>query len=148
MESYSNMNDIQTNMYSNLPTSPPNNKCEEKNPDCYNLDAHLADSMKVKRPVVTQNDLPVTIPDKKPYTDYEANNKLKVLNEEIFKDTHNGQTSSSFILKPLNTDKFEYKNSENTEVKKHEFNFKRYLTIFGILGLLTAAIVYFRRGKG
>ena len=147
MENCSSMNEkIQTNSYNSLPVSLSSNKCEGRSSDCFNLDSHMSDSMKVQRSAVNQNDLPFIVPDKKPYTDYEANNKLKVLNDQIFKETHNGISSSNYILKPLNTDKFEYNtNEKNMEEEKNGFNFKRYFTIFGILALITAAFAYFRR---
>ena len=115
------MNEIKTSIHNNMPVPAPVSNCEGDDSKRFNLDAHIADSIKVERPVVTQNNLPFIIPDKKPYTDYEANNKLRMLNDEIYRETHNGLDTSTYTIKPLNTDKFEYNhNNQDNEREQAE----------------------------
>jgi len=142
------MNEVQQNTYiGNLNSYPlaVNNRGPS---ELYELKAHESDNMKVKRPNISGNELPAVIPEKVVYSDYEANNKLRKINNEIYKEATGGMDISQFKLKPLNTDIFEQKKTENKEDEKHGFNFKRYLTILGLVALLTATIAYFRRGKG
>ncbi len=148
MENYSSMNDIQQNNYTEQFSSYAQTANKNSQLEQYELKAHESDSMKVKPPNVSHNELPALIPQKVVYSDYEANKKLERINNEIFKEANGGMDISQFRLKPLNEDIFVQKTSENKENKKHGFNLKRYFTIFGIIALLTTAISYFCRRKG
>ena len=149
MENCSSMNDIQQNKYSEKISSYTSGVNNSPLSERYELKAHASDDMKAKRPNIHNNELPAIIPEKVIYSDYEANNKLRRINNEIYKEAKDGKDISQFKLKPLNMDIFEQKTvKENKENNKHGFNLKRYFTIFGIISLLTAAITYFRRGKG
>lgn len=94
----------------------------EENSGAYNIEAHTSNNMKVKRPKVTPNDLTIILPDKKPFSDREATKKMQAINTDIYEGA-------------------------KQEKEKHEFNTKRYFTIFGIIALLTAACACFRRGR-
>ena len=87
------------------------------------LEAHTSCNMKVKRPKVTPNDISFTLPVHKTFSDSEATKRMQAINTDIYEGA-------------------------KKEKEKHEFNIKRYFTIFGILALLTAAIAYFRKGRG
>lgn len=90
----------------------------------YNLDAHNSQNMKLDRPKVAAAEFTKNLPSNNMYYSHnEAKNKLAKLNNDIYQGT-------------------------KQEKSKHEFNFKRYFTIFSILALLTAAFAYFRRGRG
>ena len=86
------------------------------------IEAHSSDNMKLERPKVSANDMLINLPVQKSYNDKEASQRIKQINQDIYQGT-------------------------KKEKSKHEFNLKRYFTIFGILGLLTAAIAYFRKGR-
>ena len=86
------------------------------------LEAHNSNNMKLDRPKVAPNDILTTLPTKKSFNDNEATQRIKQINKDIYQGT-------------------------KKEKSNHEFNLKRYFTIFGILGLLTAAIAYFRKGR-
>lgn len=90
--------------------------------EAFNLEAHTSTNMKVKRPKVTPNDLVLVQTGKKPFSDAEATKKIQSINTDIYEGA-------------------------KQEKEKHEFNFKRYFTIFGIIALITAAYTYFRKGK-
>lgn len=110
------MPNIQSYNYNNISPNPP-----PKDSGLI-LEAHSSPNMKVERPKITVNDLQMNLQSKNPYSDKEANQKLKAISEDIYTGT-------------------------KKEKSNHEFNFKRYFTIFGILALITAALGYFRKGK-
>ncbi len=116
------MSDIQTYNINNPIPRSPQIKGGENQMQSYQLEAHNSKDMKVKRPKVSPNDLKLILPEKKPYSDIEATKRIQSINTDIYEGAQK-------------------------EKEKHEFNFKRYFTIFGILALLTAAIGYFRKGK-
>jgi len=87
------------------------------------IGAHTTSNMKLERPKVNSADFNIALNNYSKYSHLESNKQLKEINKDIYQRT-------------------------KKEKGKHEFNFKRYFTIFGILGLLTAAITCFRRGKG
>ena len=89
--------------------------------EAYNLEAHTSTNMKVKRPKITPNDLTMVLPQRKPFSDEEATKKIRAINTDIYEGAVK-------------------------EKEKHEFNLKRYFTIFGIIALLTAALGYSRKG--
>ncbi len=111
------MSDIQTYNYNN---SPPNFRSQGENG--LNLDAHTSTDMKVKRPKISPNDLTVMLQNKPVFSDKEATKRMQAINTDIYEGA-------------------------KKEKEKHEFNFKRYFTIFGIIVLLTTAFAYFRKGK-
>lgn len=87
------------------------------------LEAHNSSNMKLKRPKITAADFSQKLlTDKTTYSKKEADKRLTVLNNDIYQGA-------------------------KKEKDKHDFNFKRYFTIFGILALLAAAIGYFRKGR-
>ena len=88
----------------------------------YNLNAHTSSNMKLDRPKVNSADFNVALTNYSKFSHEEATKQLKAIDKDIYQRA-------------------------KQEKEKHEFNFKRYFTIFGILGLLTAAIAYFRKGK-
>jgi len=90
--------------------------------DQFIIEAHTTTNMKLGRPKVEPNDLNFVIPDKKVFSDSEATKKMQSINTDIYVDA-------------------------KKEKEKHEFNFKRYFTIFGILALLMAAVTYFGKRK-
>ena len=102
------------------PTSLPQSEGKD-NP--FILEAHSSKNMKVKRPKVQPNDIKMMLPAQKTFSDREATKKMQAINTDIYE-------------------------SAKKEKEQHEFNTKRYFTIFGILALLTAAIAYFRKGRG
>ena len=105
-------------------TPPPYSTPSMKGDGDINLvEAHTSTNMKVKRPKVTQNDLKITLPAKKAFSDKEATKRMQAINTDIYEGAAK-------------------------EKEKHVFNFKRFFTIFGIIGLLTAALTYFSKGKG
>ena len=116
------MTDIKTYNINNLNQNSFTLKGDDTSQNAYNFNAHTSTSMKIKRPKVDPNDLKVILPDKKPFSDKEATKRMQAINTDIYE----GATK---------------------EKQKHEFNLKRYFTIFGIMALLTAAITCFRRGK-
>lgn len=116
------MSDIQTYNINNQISYSPQIRGGDNSTPSYQLEAHTSTKMKVKRPKVTPNDLKLILPDKKPFSDAEATKRIQSINTDIYEGA-------------------------KQEKEKHEFNFKRYFTIFGILALLTAAIAYFRKGK-
>ena len=111
------MTDIQN--YSNNMLSPPIKGGESVS---FNLDAHTTSNMKLERPKVNSADFNSAIKNYNKYSHLESTKHLQEINNDIYQRAHK-------------------------EKEKHEFNFKRYFTIFGIIGLLTAAIAYFRKGK-
>ena len=111
------MSDIQTYNYN---ISPPNFRSH--NEESLNLDAHTSTNMKVKRPNISPNDLNVILSNKPVFSDKEATKRMQAINTDIYEGA----------IK---------------EKEKHEFNLKRYFTIFGIITLLTAAFAYLRKGK-
>lgn len=122
MENFSKMSDIQTYNINNPILASPQIKGGDNKVQSYQLEAHNSKNMKVKRPKVSPNDLKLILQNKKPYSDAEATKRIQSINTDIYE-------------------------SAKQEKEKHEFNLKRYFTIFGILALLTAAIGYFRKGK-
>lgn len=88
----------------------------------YNLEAHTSTNMKVKRPKITPNDLAIILPQKKPFSDKEATKRMQAINTDIYEGAVK-------------------------EKEKHEFNLKRYFTIFGIIALLAAVLGRSRKGK-
>lgn len=108
------------NISSEMNSSLPNYKGEAHN--SYNIEAHVSSNMKLERPKVSAADFSSTLQNNNKYSYSEANKQLMALNNDIYEGT-------------------------KKEKEKHEFNLKRYFTIFGILGILTAAFAYFRRGK-
>jgi hypothetical protein len=85
------------------------------------LEAHNSPKMKLDRPKITAADFSQKLlTDKTSYSKKEADKRLKILNNDIYQGA-------------------------KKEKDKHEFNFKRYFTIFGILALLAAALGYFRK---
>ena len=100
-----------------------NNTLPVKGENSYITDAQPTTSnLKLERPKVTSADLNVSLNNFNKYSYSESNKHLNEINKDIYQRA-------------------------NKEKEKHEFNFKRFFTIFGIIGLLTAAIAYFRRGK-
>ena len=89
----------------------------------YVLEAHHSNNMKVAPPRVSVNDITQILNENKRYSIKEANNRSEQINKDIYAGVE--------------------KEKEN-----HEFNFKRYFTIFGIVALLTAFITYFSKGRG
>ena len=86
-------------------------------------EAHNSSKMKLDRPKVTAADFSQNIlTNNSKYSHKESEQQLKILNNDIYQNT-------------------------KKEKQKHEFNFKRFFTIFGILALLTAAFGYFRKGR-
>lgn len=117
------MNDVNT-YNGNISSSPPSSfKRAENNDDSLRLDAHTSKNMKVKRPKITVNKLTAMLPTQKTFSDRDATKRMQEINTDIYEGA-------------------------KKEKEKHEFNFKRYLTIFGIIALLTTAIAYFRKGRG
>jgi len=86
----------------------------------FKLEAHSSKNMKVKPPTVTPNDLIIKLPKQKVFSDQEATKKMQAINTDIYIGA-------------------------KKEKEKHEFNTKRYFTIFSIFALITAAIAYFRK---
>ena len=93
-----------------------------KGEDSLILEAHTTSNMKLERPKVNSADFSAALTNYSKYSHAESKKHLKALDKDIYQHAHK-------------------------EKEKHEFNFKRYFTIFGILGILTAAIAYFRKGK-
>lgn len=116
------MTKIQTYNINNLNYQSPTIKGGDNSQDSLNVEAHTSTSMKVKRPKVEPNDITITLPDKKPFSDKEATKRMQSINTDIYEGAVK-------------------------EKEKHEFNLKRYFTIFGIIALITAAIAYLRKGK-
>ena len=116
------MTDFQTYNTNNPIPNSPQKYGGDSSTNSYQLGAHTSKNMKVKRPKVTPNDLQLILPNKKPFSDAEANRRMQAINTDIYEGA-------------------------KQEKEKHEFNLKRYFTIFGILALITAAAAYFRRGK-
>ena len=116
------MSDIKTYNINNLNQKSLTIKGGDSSQNAFNIDAHTSTNMKVKRPKVQPNDVLITLPDKKPFYDKEATKRLQAINTDI------------------------YENAVK-EKDKHEFSFKRYFTIFGIMALLTAAITYLCKRK-
>ena len=113
------MNDVNLNINShNLPPI----KGEELSPDIQNLEAQISKQMKVKRPKVSANNIKTMLPAQKTFSDREATKRIQAINIDIYEGAAK-------------------------EKEKHEFNFKRYFTIFGIFALLAAAVSYFRKRK-
>ena len=117
------MTDIQTYNINNPISNSPQKYGDDSLSNSYQLEAHTSANMKVKRPKVTPNNLNLILPNKKPFSDTEATKKIQAINTDIYEGAVK-------------------------EKEKHEFNLKRYFTIFGILALLTAAAAYFRKGRG
>ena len=117
MENYSSMPDVKTYNYNN---PPPNFRSQSEGD--FNLDAHSSTNMKVKRPKIKPNDLNIMLSNKPLFSDKEATRRMQAINTDIYEGA-------------------------KKEKEKHEFNFKSYFTIFGIIALLTAACAYFRKGK-
>ena len=114
------MSDINT--YNNYPAKSPPIKAKEKND--FVIEAHTSSDMKVKRPIVSANELNSLLPSKPVFSDREATKRMQAINTDIYEGA-------------------------KKEKEKHEFNLKRFFTIFGIITLLTAAFTYLRRrGKG
>ena len=121
MEKCSKMQDIQNNYNTYSISNSPPIKSGEKMPVQFNIEAHTSNNMKVEQPKVTANFLQ-SLPVNNRYSYKEADNQLKQINADIYEGT-------------------------KKEKSKHEFNSKRYFTIFGILSLLTVAITCFRKRK-
>ena len=119
------MTDIQTYNSNNLNSGQKFSVLQPADGRSLNFgeDSHVSTNMKVKRPKVTPNDLKFILPSKKTFSDADATKKIQAINTDIYEGAKN-------------------------EKEKHEFNTKRYFTIFGILALLTAALSYFRKGRG
>ena len=98
-------------------------KGSESSQESFNLEAHNSANLKVERPKISPNDLMITLPVQKPFSDKEATKRMQAINTDIYE----GATK---------------------EKEKHEFNLKRFFTIFGIIAMLTGAIAYFRKGGG
>ena len=113
------MNDMQN--YNNYPVTNTPIKANE-NAD-FMIEAHTSANMKVKRPKVTVNELTNPLPVNKTFSDREATKRMQAINTDIYEGA-------------------------KKEKEKHEFNLKRYFTIFGIFALLGAAITYLCRRKG
>lgn len=116
------MNDIQTYNINNLNYKSPQIKGGDNSEAQYNIEAHTSTNMKVKRPKVTPNDLTTILPVKRPFSDKEATKKMQAINTDIYEGAVK-------------------------EKEKHEFNLKRFFTIFGIIALITA-ITGFRKSRG
>ena len=112
------MNEFQT--YNVNTSFAASNSQFGSNDGVFNIDSHNSTNMKVKKPKVTSNDLQVPLPSKKLFSDSDATKRIQAINTDIYE-------------------------SATKEKEKHEFNFKRYFTIFGIITVLTAAIAYFRK---
>lgn len=104
--------------YNNKLHSPP-----IKGENDLKLEAHSTSNMKLERPKVTSADFTAALKNYSKFSHAESKQRLKAIDNDIYQRA-------------------------NKEKEKHEFNFKRYFTIFGILGILTAAFAYFRKGKG
>ena len=116
------MEQIQTyNNYKNHYSLPLNDNGTLQEP--FNLEAHNSANLKVERPKISPNDLMITLPVQKPFSDKEATKRMQTINTDIYE----GATK---------------------EKEKHEFNYKRFFTIFGIITLLTGAIAYFHKSGG
>ena len=116
------MSEIQNyNLNKNISQLSPAMKKNSEN-EVFCVDAHSSKNMKVKRPKVLPNDLMINLPQKNIYSDREATKKIQAINTDI------------------------YENAKK-EKDRHEFNFKHYFTICGIVALLAGAIAYFRRGR-
>ena len=109
---------------SKIPTYNLNNNTSLpfKKEDSFNLEAHTTSNMKLERPKVSSDDFNIAIDNYNKYSHKEITKHLDDINKDVYQRAHK-------------------------EKVNHDFNFKRYFTIFGILGLLTAAIAYFRKGK-
>ena len=116
------MKEVNTYNYNKLPTQPNPVMRGGENNESMRLEAHTSSNMKVKRPKITPNDLSLVPSGKMPFSDREATKKIQAINTDIYEGA-------------------------KQEKEKHEFNFKRYFTIFGIIALLTAACAYLRKGK-
>lgn len=113
------MSDIKT--YNNYPIQQfPSMKARDNSQLI--IEAHTSDNMKVQRPKLNPNDIAITLPNPKAFSDREATKKMQAINTDIYEGA-------------------------KKEKEKHEFNLKRYLTIFGIIAIITAALAYFRKGK-
>lgn len=151
MENCSKMSEIQTYSINN-PTrkSKISSLPQGEGNSSFNLEAHTSTDMKVKRPMVTPNDLTFIVPENKTYSDRDATKRIQTINTDIYEGAKQIQTTNpkkygdAKLLQIINKDTYKSVNQEN---EKHEFNYKRYFTIFGIFALLTAAISYFRKGK-
>ncbi len=111
------MKEIGNNINNYSSISPPSIK--GGNNEAFVIEAHTSDNMKVSRPKITEADLKYTLPqENRYYSDKAANKRLQEINSDIYIGTKKEKTI-------------------------HDFNFKRYFTIFGIIGLLTAAFTYF-----
>jgi len=88
------------------------------------IEAHNSHQMKLERPKVSAADFSQSfnLSNNNKYSMKEADTKIKNISNDIYQGAVK-------------------------EKQNHEFSFKRYFTIFGILALLTAAIGYFRKGK-
>ena len=123
MENCSKMNEVINTTYNN--NSPPLKSVNsfhqgEQNNGLMSLEAHSSKNMKVKRPKITVNELTASLPVQKVFSDKEATKRMQAINTDIYEGA-------------------------KKEKEKHEFNLKRYATIFGIITLLAAAIAYFRK---
>ena len=116
------MNEVNNTYNQQYISTPYPRPSGEDKTEMFELEAHTSTNMKVKRPKVTPNDLALILPEKKPFSDKEATKKMQLINTDIYEGA-------------------------KKEKEKHEFNYKRYFTIFGILALLTAAFAHFRKGK-
>lgn len=113
------MSDVQGNNL-NIMLSP---QFKGDDSNAFNLQAHTTSNMKLERPKITSADFTNALNNYTKYSNAESKKQLKAIDKDIYQRA-------------------------KKEKDRHEFNFKRYFTIFGILGLLTAAITYFRKGKG
>ena len=116
------MSDLQTYNINNPITQAPSVRGENAG-EAFILEAHSSKNMKVKRPKIKPNDVKLMLPAQKTFSDRDATKRIQAINTDIYE-------------------------SAKKEKEEHEFNTKRYFTIFGILALLTAAIAYLRKGKG
>ena len=112
------MSDVQTNNFNNLMS--PQFTGDKSN--ALNLEAHTTSNMKLERPKVTSADFKNTLNNYSKYSHTESKKQLKAIDKDIYQRAQK-------------------------EKERHEFNFKHYFTICGIVALLAGAIAYFRRGR-
>ena len=106
------------NINSNLNYNIPTNYKGDNN---FIIEAHSSPNMKLERPKVNAANFIQNLPSNKKYTQIEMNKNMDEINNDIYKKA-------------------------KKEKSHHEFNFKRYFTIFGIVALLTAIFSHYRKG--
>lgn len=114
------MSEIQNYSINNMPS--PHSIISMKGESDFNIEAHTSSNMKVQRPKVTPADLTINLPVKQVFSDRDATKRMQSINTDIYEGA-------------------------KKEKEKHEFNFKRFFTIFGIIALLTL-IAGLRKSKG